>query len=245
MSIKDIPHDTPLSRQQQIQRECVITGKTHAEKEEIRLFLDTLKYPLHYLDFETIAPAIPIYDGMRPYQATPFQFSLHIVENDKSTLAHHSFLAEGTEDPRPRILYQLQSLLGSEGSIIAYNAGFEEGVLRELVEAFPQYTHWLPGILARMVDLLSPFANFHYYDASQKDTASLKKVLSAMTGKGYEEMSIGDGMDASIAYARITYGSATDEEIARVRANLIEYCKLDTEGMIWVVNELKRLSDRL
>ena len=245
MSIKDIPDDTPLSRQQQIQRECIITGNTHVDKEEIQLFLDTLKYPLYYLDFETIGPAIPIYDGMRPYQATPFQFSLHIVEDDESKPAHHSFLAEGTEDPRPRILYQLQSLLGSEGSILAYNAGFEEGVLRELVEAFPQYTDWLRGILARMVDLLSPFSNFHYYHASQKDTASLKKVLSAMTGKGYEEMSIGDGMDASIAYARITYGSATDEEIARVRADLIEYCKLDTEGMIWVVDELKRLSDRL
>jgi hypothetical protein len=91
--------------------------------------------------------------------------------------------------------------------------------------------------------LLHPFTNFHYYHTSQKDTASLKRVLSAVTGKGYDGMSIGDGMDASIAYERLTYGNPTEEEIARVRADLIEYCKLDTQGMIWVIDELRRLSN--
>jgi hypothetical protein len=243
LSIKDIPDDIPLSRQQKIQKECVVTGNVHVEKEEIRQFLNKLEYPLYYLDFETLGPAIPVYDGTRPYQDMPFQFSLHVVEIDGSEPIHHSFLADGGEDPRPEILRELQSLLGSEGSIIAYNAGFEEGVLRELVEALPEYTDWLEGILTRMVDLLFPFTNFHYYHASQKDTASLKKVLPAVTGRGYEEMAIGAGMDASIAYGRIMYGNATEEEIAKVRADLLKYCKMDTEGMIWVVDKLGELSD--
>jgi hypothetical protein len=238
VSIKDIPEDIPLSRQQQIQKECVMTGNVHVEKEEIRQFLSRLEYPLYYLDFETFGPAIPVFDGTRPYQDIPFQFSLHIVESEGAEPVHHSFLAEGTDDPRPQILRELQRLLGSEGSIIAYNAGFEEGVLRQLIEAF-----WLEGVLTRMVDLLYPFTNFHYYHASQKDTASLKKVLPAVTGKGYEEMGIGAGMDASIAYGRVMYGNATEEEIAEVRADLVKYCKMDTEGMIWVVDRLRELSD--
>lgn len=243
LSIKDIPDDIPLSRQQQIQKECVMTGNVHVEKEEIRQFLNKLKYPLYYLDFETFGPAIPIYDGTKPYQDMPFQFSLHVVEIEGSEPVHHSFLAEEREDPRPQILHELQRLLGSAGSIIAYNAGFEEGVLKESIEDFPEYTDWLEGTLTRMVDLLFPFTNFHYYNASQKDTASLKKVLPAVTGKGYEEMNIGAGIDASIAYGRIMYGNATEEEIAKVRADLLKYCKLDTEGMIWVVDKLRELSD--
>jgi len=243
LSIKDIPDDIPLSRQQQIQKECVMTGNVHVEKEEIRQFLNKLKYPHYYLDFETFGPAIPIYGGTRPYQDIPFQFSLHIVENDTSEPVHHSFLAEGRDDPRPQILSELQRLLGSEGSIISYNASFEEGVLKELVDAFPAYTNWLGGILLRMIDLLFPFTNFHYYNASQKDTASLKKVLPAITEKGYQEMAISTGMDASITYAKITYGNATEEEVTGVRADLIKYCKLDTEGMIWVVDELRKLLD--
>ena len=242
LSIKDIPDGIPLSRQQQIQKECVMTGNVHVEKQEIRQFLSRLKYPLYYLDFETFGPAIPIYDGTRPYQDIPFQFSLHVVEDQASEPVHHSFLADGKDDPRPAVLRELQRLLGSKGSIIAYNAGFEEGVLRELVGAFPEYTCWLEGVLPRMVDLLYPFTNFHYYNASQKDTASLKKVLPAVTGKGYEEMGIGNGMDASIAYARITLGNPTEDEIASVRADLLKYCKLDTEGMIWIVDRLKELS---
>jgi hypothetical protein len=241
ISIKDIPNDVRLSRQQQIQKECVITGTTHVEKDKIQLFLDKLEYPLYYLDFETMGPAIPIYDGVRPYQTIPFQFSLHIVVNDASEPVHHSFLADGKEDPRHQLLHELRELLGSKGSIIAYNSGFETGVLKELVEAFPEYTDWLEGIFSRIVDLLFPFSNFHYYHASQKDTASLKKVLPAITGKGYEDMGIGAGMDASIVYERITHGSATQEEIARIRADLIKYCKLDTEGMIWIVEKLRNL----
>jgi hypothetical protein len=243
LSIKDIPDDITLSRQQQIQKECVMTGNVHVEKEEIRQFLSRLKCPLYYLDFETFGPAIPIFDGTRPYQDIPFQFSLHVVESEGSEPVHHSFLAEVGEDPRPQILRELQRLLGSEGSIVAYNAGFEEGVLKELVEAFPEYTRWLESVLMRMVDLLFPFTNFHYYNASQKDTASLKKVLPAVTGKGYEEMGIGGGMDASITYGRMMYGDVTEDEIAGVRADLLKYCKLDTEGMIWVVDRLRELSD--
>ena len=242
MSIEDIPDHIPLTRQQQIQKECVATGKVHVEKEEIRRFLDKLEYPLYYLDFETFGSAIPLYDGTRPYQDIPFQFSLHVVENHASEPTHHSFLAEGIEDPRPQILRELQRLLGSEGSIIAYNAGFEEGVLKELAEAFPEYTDWLAGILPRMADLLYPFTNFHYYSASQKDTASLKKVLPAVTGESYDGMDIGAGMDASVAYGRMVFGDATEEETASIRANLLEYCGLDTEGMIWIVDKLKELS---
>ena len=239
--IKDIPDDARLSKQQQIQKECVITGSPHIEKEEIKQFLEKLEYPLYYLDFETIGPAIPIYDGTRPYQGIPFQFSLHIVEGDGFEPIHHAFLPDRKDDPRSELLSELEGLLGSEGSIIAYNAGFEIGVLRELVEAFPDYSDWFEGIRARIVDLLYPFSNFHYYDSSQKDTASLKKVLPAVTGKGYEEMGIGAGMDASIAFEQILYGSRTPEEITQIRADLLKYCALDTEGMIWIVEKLKEL----
>ena len=164
------------------------------------------------------------------------------MESDGSEPIHYEYLAEGTEDPRSELLHELMKLLGTEGSIVAYNSGFEEGVLKELVEAFPVYTEWLEGILLRIVDLLKPFSNFHYYHASQKHTASLKKVLPAVTGRGYEDMGIGAGMDASIAYERITYGDATEEERLQVRADLLKYCKLDTEGMIWIVDKLREMT---
>ncbi|MCX6558390.1 MAG: DUF2779 domain-containing protein, partial [Candidatus Aminicenantes bacterium] len=125
--LADIPPGTILSSSQSIQVKCAKTNKPHIDKKGIANFLSTLQYPLYFLDFETVAPAIPFYNGTRPYQNIPFQFSLHILEKEGAKQEHHSFLAEGKADPRLEILIELKSLLGNGGSIIAYNAGFETG----------------------------------------------------------------------------------------------------------------------
>ena len=190
------------------------------------------------MDFETINPAVPLFDGTRPYQNIPFQFSVHVVRGANSNPEHYSFVAEGTQDPRPRLLGELQKILGDAGSIITYNKGFEEGILKDLGKAFPECEDWVNQILSRMVDLLAPFRNFDYYHPNQKGSASLKAVLPAVTGQGYKELDIADGQLASLLFEKVTYGEVSDEERNKVRADLEKYCALDTEGMIWIVERL-------
>ncbi|MFC2014784.1 DUF2779 domain-containing protein [Chloroflexota bacterium] len=241
MSIQDIPDDYKLSEKQVIQKEALITGVTHMDKEAIKDFLASLEYPLYYMDFETINPAVPLFDGTRPYQQVPFQFSVHVVKGADSAPEHSSFLAESTQDPRPKFLKELRKVLGNSGSIVAYNKGFEEGILKDLGKAFPEYEDWVNQIISRMVDLLAPFRNFDYYNPSQKGSASLKSVLPAVTGKGYEELDIADGQLASMLFEKITYSEVSDEEKNKVRSDLEKYCALDTEGMIWIVEKLREL----
>src|SRR3989344_4556898 len=62
LAIKDIPDSFELGDKQQIQLECEKTGKVHINEKEIKEFLDKLKYPLYFLDFETYQTAIPLYD---------------------------------------------------------------------------------------------------------------------------------------------------------------------------------------
>jgi hypothetical protein len=239
VSIKDIPGDYKLSEKQIIQKESLVTGEIHTDKEAIKCFLSSLEHPLYYMDFETISPAVPLFDGTRPYQNTPFQFSVHVVRDAKSNLEHYSFLAEGVQDPRPRFLEELQKVLGDSGSIIAYNKGFEEGIINALGEAFPKCKDWVNQILSRMVDLLVPFRNFDYYHPNQKGSASLKAVMPVITGKGYEELDIADGQLASMLFEKVTYGEVSEEERNKVRSDLEKYCTLDTEGMIWIVEKLR------
>ncbi len=240
LNIRDIPPDFKLSRVQEIQKWCDIMGTPHIEKGPVQEFLTTLNPPLHYLDFETINPAVPLFDGIRPYQRVPFQFSLHIKEG-RSKLRHHGFLAEGPSDPRPAFLAHLKNTLGSSGSIVTYNQAFEEGVLKELSEAFPEYAEWLGGVRERLVDLLKPFQNFLYYDPQQKGSASIKHVLPALTGRGYQEMEIAGGEAASLSFLQVTYGEATEEEKKKVRSNLEKYCGLDTEGMFLIMGHLEKI----
>lgn len=93
LAIEDIPDSFALNAKQLIQKNCIATGEAFVDKGAIRQFLGELEYPLHFLDFETIGTAIPLFDKSRPYQNIPFQFSLHRQETEGGPLEHYSFLA--------------------------------------------------------------------------------------------------------------------------------------------------------
>jgi hypothetical protein len=197
---------------------------------------------MYFLDFETIGPAVPLFDGLRPYQGIPFEFSVHVVKGEESPPEHYPYLAKGMDDPRPALLAELRKVLGDSGSIIAYNKGFEEGLLKDLALAFPEYGEWIDEVCNRLVDLLVPFRNFSYYHPDQKGSASLKAVLPTITGRGYEGLDISDGQLASVRFLTATYGDMPEEDKEEVMSDLEEYCGRDTEGMIWIVEKLKELS---
>ncbi len=239
LAIKDIPEQYELHEKQKIQHKCEKTGKPHIDKKRIKEFLNKLKYPLYFIDFETYSTVIPLYNGLKPYQNIPFQFSVHIVDEDGNK-KHHSFIAEGSEDPRKDFIQILIKAVGKKGSIIVYNQGFEQGRLKELSNLFPKYKKTIDSIIKRMIDLLVPFREFCYYNPKQKGSCSIKYVLPALTGKSYSEMEIGNGGEASLNYLYITHDpKATKEEVLKVREDLEKYCGLDTEGMIWIIDKLK------
>jgi len=248
LSLKDIPDDFALTDKQSIQRNCARTGKPHVEIDRLRAFLDGLNYPLSYLDFETCNPAVPRYDGVRPYQVVPFQFSLHVQRARGGKTIHRSFLAEGEGDPRPAFLESLLEALPETGGIVVYNQWFEKAVLKSLAEFYPDHEAEIEGLLSRFVDLLDPFRAFHYYHPRQRGSASLKRVLPAVTDRGYEGMPIADGLAAARAFLRLAFGPEygyedTEKERKEIRRRLEAYCGLDTEGMVWIVRELERMAE--
>lgn len=96
-------------------------------------------------------------------------------------------------------------------------------------------------VVSRLVDLIVPFRSCYYYHPSQKGSASLKSVLPAITGQGYEEMPIASGEDASLAFLTTTFGDMAADEAARVREELLAYCKMDTEGMVRIIKRLEEI----
>lgn len=240
-SIKDIPENVKLSEKQKIQREFELKNKVHVDKEAIKLFLKKLKYPLYYLDFETVSAAIPMFNGLNPYSQVPFQFSLHIVQKEGGEPKHHAFLYNGSSDPRNEFLAELKNLIESKGSVVVYNQSFEIGRLKELEEAFPEHKKWISNILKRIVDLLIPFREFSYYNPKQQGSASIKEVLPAITGKSYKGMKIADGGTASVEFFRITYKKCTEQEKQKVRENLLKYCELDTLAEVMIVEKLQNI----
>lgn len=241
LEIKDIPSDFKLSTKQDLQKECEISGKPYISKFAIKEFIDTLEYPIYYFDFETINPCIPLYDGMSPYKRIPFQYSLHIQEEPNGELRHVSFLADEKKDPRKAILESMKENLGDKGTILAWNQSFEIGVIKELIGYYPEYSEWGLKIIERVNDLIIPFRNFSYYNPIQKGSASIKKVLPALTDLSYKELDINNGGDASNAYERICTQKVPQEEVKKIREDLEKYCELDTIAEVKILEALLEL----
>jgi hypothetical protein len=239
VDLKDVPKEVKLNVKDETILQAETQGKIKVAEYYIKQFLNSLQYPLCHLDFETFETSVPIFDNSRPWQKIPFQYSVHI-EPKNGDITHYEFLAEGGEDPRPKLLEKLKEHTKDSGSIIVFNQSFEINILKKLAEDFPEHETWIRDVIHRIVDLAVPFKNFHYYNPCQEGRYSLKKVLLAITGKGYDNLEIRDGGNASALY----YYSHIKQEIdgkEEIRKNLLEYCCLDTEGMIWIINALKKL----
>lgn len=245
LKLEDIPDDYPLTFNQKLQVNGVKNGAEIFDSTSIKTFLNDWRFPLHFFDFETIMPAIPLLDGTRPYQQTPFQYSLHIL-NENGELMHKEFLAEPgdftstTMDPRKKLIEQLKSDFKDTGSIVTYNLPFERRILNELANDFPEEAGFLRSIMERLVDLLPVFRNRWCYKPAMGKSASIKSVLPALLPHiSYDDLEIKEGGTASESFLNsiLILETATPE----LRHNLLKYCELDTLAMFEIFRELKRL----
>ncbi len=242
VNIEDIPEDHHLSFSQRMQVDSHINNNTIVEKREIKQFLDGFTYPLYFMDFETFQPAVPMFDLSKPYQQIPFQFSVHVQKTKKGEPLHYEFLAEadGT-DTRIPFIEALLNLLGDKGSIVVYNQSFERSRLNEIAAVFPKYKKRIEAVNERLVDLMIPFQKKWYYSPGMKGSYSIKSVLPSLVPElSYSNMEIADGAAASHMFYNL-YFENNPKIIDATRRNLLQYCGLDTFGMIMIYEKLLKI----
>lgn len=235
-TIDQVPADQ-LSPRQLVQQRAVKNGAAHFDAPAVRRWLDRLTHPLWHLDFETMNPAVPLFQGTRPYQRISFQFSLHVQDSPGAEPRHIEYLATDDVDPRPGLLEGLKAI-GPAGTVLAFNMGFENGVLAELGRDFPPYQAMTGDLADRLMDLADPFRNFDAYHPDQRGRYSLKNVLPAWTDLGYQGMEIADGQAASRGFFEAVFGSGTADKDGTLSA-LKEYCALDTLAMVELLGVLR------
>ena len=233
--------EASLNPNQELQVQSEVNGTTHIKTDQIRGFVEELSYPLYFLDFETINPAVPIYDGSKPYQQLVFQYSLHIQETPSSSIKHREYLADPSQDPRIGFIEQLIQDCGTSGDILVYNIGFERGKLNDLAEVFPIYSKAIKDIVIRLKDLMMPFQKKWYYTPEMKGSYSIKFVLPALVPElSYNELEIKEGGTASNTFLSMVNGSF-EGDTEKTRSQLLEYCKLDTYAMVKILERLKKV----
>lgn len=243
--IKDIPEGDYFSERQQIQIDGVKHNNSFIDKGAIKSFLDEWQYPLYFFDFETIGPAIPVYDGTSPYKQYAVQYSLHVLNDKKSELTHTEYLPDFDQDPREELIIRMIEELETFGSIVTYNMGFEKGKIKQLAADFPQYEKQLMAINDRIVDLLIPFRRAWYYTPEMKGSASIKAVLPSLCSYDpdldYKSLGISNGGDASTILKALAERTVLPKKIESIRKDLLAYCKLDTLAMVKIWEVLKSI----
>ena len=243
VSFKDLLEKAKLNPGQRMQLRFELEDPAdHIERGKIREFLDSLSYPLFFLDFESFEPAIPLYENSRPYDQIVFQYSLHYIEEEDGPLMHKEFLAMPGRDPRRELAERLCRDIPLGACTLAYNMTFEKSRIKELAELYPDLADHLMDIYGNIVDLMVPFRMKHYYTKAMRGSYSIKSVLPALfpddPALDYHNLEgVHNGTEASAAFAAM--GKMDPDELAACRENLLKYCGLDTFAMVRVLEKLR------
>jgi len=210
----------------------------YIDKIKIKEFLNTLKEPLYFLDFETYQMPIPLYNNVSPYEQIPFQYSLHYIE---SNLKHKEFLAEAGVDPRRALAEQLVKDIPKNTTTLAYNMGFEKGVIKRLSKLYPDLSEHLMNIHDNIKDLMIPFQKGYYYTKDMHGSYSIKYVLPALfpddPSLNYKNLDlVHNGIEAMDSFNDLIGKTGKEKEFIRER--LLRYCELDTYAMVKIYEKL-------
>lgn len=242
-TIIEVPEDFALPAGQSKQVRAAKEGQPIIEAGEIQEELASLEYPLFFLDYEAFNPAIPYFDGYRPYQYIPFQYSLHIIEANGSKTEQIEYLDLDQGDPGERLAQHLLEHMQDSGSIIVWNKSFEMGRHKEMAALYANYREKLLGLNERIYDLMNIFRKGLYAHPEFKGKYSIKKILPVLVPDlSYESLNIPSGDETMMIWNDIHLGKLAKEKIEGTRIDMLEYCKLDTLAMLRIWEHLRTLA---
>ena len=241
--LSNVPVDIRANQSHPGDIEAFLKNTDVINKDVLRDFTNGLRWPLYFLDYESIMSAVPMFDNSRPYQQICFQFSLHVQHEPGAELEHYEYLHnESGTDPRPGLIKKLIETIGDTGSVIVYNQIFEQGRNTEMAQDFPEYAEQLMAINERMLDLLIPFRARGLYRPCQNGSASIKQTLPAFVPEmSYENLGIHNGDEASKNFMDFMTGKQTPEQTKEMMANLHEYCGQDTMAMVRLLEVIQNI----
>ncbi len=240
LAIIDISADFELNVNQQTQVASVKQEQPKINEANIKRELDKLKFPLHFIDYETYASAIPRLDGLSPHKHLTFQVSIHTLTED-GTLTHFEYLLDTMKMPID-MLKAMQDFTGSTGTFVSWHASFEIGRNKDLMAWLPQFTSYLTYINEHTFDLETIFKK-DYIDYRFHGSSSIKKVLPVLCPDiSYSDLDVNNGTMALDTWGRMVLDKDFNENIEATRKNLLDYCKLDTLAMVEIYRFLIQLA---
>jgi hypothetical protein len=241
----DWPADLALSARQRWQVEAARSGRERVKQDRLRAFVEAVRYPCHFVDYETFQTPVPLFPGTWPWQQVPFQYSLHVLHED-GRLEHREFLwTDAGAPPAVPLAEALRRDIGDDGSVLVWWKGFEGSRNLELAETAPHLAGFLHGLNARMVDLMEPVSRGLWVHPAFGGSTSIKKVLPVVAPElSYDGLEIGHGAVATLRWKQCVVDEAPPDGIdpTAAFAQLRAYCRHDTLGMVRIWQHYRDLA---
>lgn len=245
LHLRDWPADVKLSAKQRWQIETVRSGRERVARDRLAAFLAGMQRPFYFLDYETVQTPVPLFSGTRPYQQIPFQYSLHVLDENDDLHHREFFWAKRGHDPIRPLVEALRTDIGDEGSVLVWWKGFEGKRNEEMAAAVPELEDFLLGLNTRMVDLMDSVTKGMWVHPEFRGSAAIKKVLPVVAPDlDYALLEIGNGSLATLRWKQCVIDDAPPEgiDVRAVLAALREYCHQDTLAMVRIWQHLSHLA---
>jgi len=244
LTLDQVPSDIKLSEAQKTQVRVYRNGETVLDKKSIAREFGELNFPLHFIDYETYAPALPRFDRFSAYDHIPLQYSVHILGSPGEQPIHCDFLHSGRDDPTASFLRSLEQRVSSFGSIIVWNKSFESHVNDRIAYRVPDARNYLAEVSGRMYDLKDIFAKQYFVHRDLLGKVSIKSVLPILAPElTYSTLAIRNGASAALAWSELLSGELSEKESDDLGGKLRAYCALDSYGMVAIWRALVRLTE--
>ena len=241
-NIADIPEDFALSEKQRNQVNATKYDKVFIDKPKITTFLNSLKFPLYFLDYETLSSVVPYFDGLGPYKQLPFQYSLHLLKKPDGELKHFEYLHSDNSNPVKPLSETLKSQIGTEGTVLVWYEGFEKSCNELMGLVSPEFKQFYKKLNDRVVDLMIPFSTSAYVHKDFFGSASIKNVLPVLIPElSYKDLDIHAGNAAQRLWMEAVLDEKRPTEKDKILQDLLKYCELDTLAMVRIYQHLIKI----
>ncbi|MGH7720756.1 MAG: DUF2779 domain-containing protein [Gemmatimonadaceae bacterium] len=196
----DVPEDRlvkkdgtvgPQAERQLRQIRCYRSGETWIGP-GLRRRIESLAYPIHFIDFEVSRLALPYHAGMRTYGQVAFQWSCHTVESPGAPPTHREWLNTADSWPNKSFALALREAVGDgragagAGAVLTWSS-FEASRLAEIVRELPAFeandpelVAWITNLCARRIVDLQAWARDDFLHPAMRGRTSIKAVLDAL-----------------------------------------------------------------
>lgn len=205
--------------------------------------ISDIRYPLHFIDFETFLGALPFHKNMRPYELVAFQWSCHTIYKPGDDPIHSDWINLQPGFPSFRFAESLMNQIEPDGTPLMWSP-YENTVLKTIYNQIdfygydnPDLKNWLAKIVkfekddGRIFDM-EKIALKQYFHPKMKGRTSIKVVLPAILANNNSSRIIKwlDNFQPSLSLLRIENNSIVNPYSLLPHIDIYEKSEQINEG---------------